>query len=814
MFKRTIVALTVLVAMLCFAVKVDAAKPTQWLIYWYVCGTDIETTRIAFGSNTNLMSDDPKALQLAEPDREPGDATRCIKEIERAELSPDVRIFMQAGGTYVWGHEKFRDLNAKINTAIGYVKDENGEETPITVYKAPSVSVRQWFLTGGGGHTVATPKVNGKLGRYVYDKDHRSWYPREQLPIITQTVTLEDGTLVDVSAPNTETDMGSKAGFVSFLRAGQKLERELYPDGNVRRALILVDHGGGIRGVCADEYTGNMLGLKEISDAFAEVNGGWTNPDEKPFEVVAFDACIMSVYETAVAVEDAAKYMVASQESTIGKVMFGYTGLLNDLSKNPSMSGSELGKVICNTTWEDSKITDKEFGINSNSVFTESVIDLSAPKMDALKTAYANFSEAAVRVVQKNPDDIVQTFVKFKNAANVAERFSILAGDPDMVDLKNFADNVKETFPELNATGTELVKAIDNSVVYNKRGSAYKRGGGLSIYYPFDLIYSGAKTYKAVTANDNLSPAAPEKLYDYLYSGVTENLKLESVVDPKTKKTINFWTIPKGSVFDLSGLSGVDVDVDEDKKTASIELDEDQLKGVESVRYRLLYIVPRKDDDEKMDALYLGSDSDIDENRQTGTFKVAFNGKKWVTLDGEPLLVQVISDATRKNNDGKKIGGNDICYSPVLLNGERYKLFFVRNYPNEKVSLIGVAPDNDGQITLPSGQLESFKKGDIVTPLYVQIKDGNVELARGKSITIGDKPNLETATLYNGIFVYAFEFVNPLGEGNIYKVENGKLVKGNNNVITSEGAVVKCKDGNVVKVMPSSDFENIGDLDD
>ena len=56
--------------------------------------------------------------------------------------------------------------------------------------------------------------------------------------------------------------------------------------------------------------------MKAIKDAFTEVNNGWTYIDEKPFEVIAFDACIMSVFETTLAVKDAANYMVASQEST------------------------------------------------------------------------------------------------------------------------------------------------------------------------------------------------------------------------------------------------------------------------------------------------------------------------------------------------------------------------------------------------------------------------------------------------------------------------------------------------------------------
>ena len=744
MFKRIIVAVMILTATIFSTVSAESAKSDQWLIYWYVCGTDIETTRIAFKNDTDLMMGN---IGLAEPDSKPGDATRCIKEVEKAELSPNVKIFMQAGGTYIWGHEKFRDLNAKINTAIAYGKDKNtGEEFPITIAKAPSVSVYQWFLTGGSGHTVATPIQNGKIGRYVYDKDHRSWYPREQLPASTTR--------------NTITDMGSMQGFISFLQAGQKLEQELYSDGNVRRVLIFVDHGAGIKGVCIDEYTKNLLSLQEIQGAFKEVKDGWSNPDEKPFEVVAFDACIMSVYETAAAVENAANYMVASQESTFGKVMFGYTDLLNELSKKPSMSGKELGKVICNTTWKDSKITDKEFGINSNVVFTESVIDLSEQKMNALRTAYANFTESATRVAKENPDEVVQTFMKFKNAANVSERFSIIGGgEPDMVDLKNFAENVKINFPEMKEVSNELVKAIDNSVVYNKRGSAYKNGGGLSVYYPFDLQNSENYIDFYQKSARELSAVSSGKLYSFLYNNM------------------------KGKSIDLSNLSNKLVDIDEEKKTASVELSEDELKNVEDIRYQLIYFMPNDD------AMLLGNDSEIEKNHQKGTFKIDLNGKKWVTLDGEPLFVQVASDSTRRDKNGKRVSGKDMCMSYILLNDKRYKLFFSRSYPSEKITVIGVVPipedDSGSTSTLPSGELESLKKGDVVRPLYGYVKsDELMGYAPGKAIIIGDKPKLEMSTLYNGKFGYIFEFVNPIGgqntftdEGVAYKIKDGKIVK-------------------------------------
>lgn len=727
MFKRTLAAVMILAVTLCLGVKADAAKPTQWLIYWYVCGTDIETTNIAFQPGTSLVSDDPKAIILADPDRNPGDVSRCIKEVDKATLSPDVKIFMQAGGTYVWGHEKFRDLNAKIQTGLGegnIIGNGNG-------------FYLQWHLRGD--IQPGTMISYGKLGRYVYDKDHRNWHAREILPIS--------------GAKNTETDMGSKAGLISFLQAGQELERSLYPEGNVRRILIMKDHGSG-SSVCSDQYTGNIIHVDKINEAFSEVQGSWTNPDEKPFEVVVFDACLMSTYETALAIKDFVKYMVASQETTWNKVGLDYTGLLNELSKNPSMSGKELGKIICNTTWKDSKVVDKDFGMNTNAVFTLSVIDLSEQKMDALKTAYANFNEEAAKVVQENPGDIA-TFVKFKNAVNVAERYP---SDEDIskqweVDLKTFSGNLEATLPELKEAGRDLVKALDNAVVYNKRGDVLNRGGGLSAQFPG------------------------------FYRTFQNNMQ--------------------GISVDLSGLRDEIVDVDEEKKTATIELSEEDLNNVESVRYQLIYVIPREDGSEEMDALLLGSDTDVAENRQTGTFTISLNSQKWVTLDGEPLSVQVTSDATQKGKNGKKIRGNDICVSPILLNGEAYRLFFSRSYPNGKVTLIGAIPisknDNTPLASLPSGELKSLNKGDIVTPLYIYFKDKKAEYAKGYSITIGDKPKMEMITLQNGIFGYAFEFVNPIGRQNAF---------------SREGAICKIKNGKIVKVIHSIDFESPGDLED
>ena len=282
MLKRMIAGIMTFIVLLCFTIESEAAGNNR-IIYWYICGTDIETTRIQFNNATDLMSD---KLGLYSPDKYPGDATRCIKEAENARLSSNLKIFMQAGGTYVWGHEKFRDLNAKMDTKATvynkiavkddegkYVKDENGNYVykyePIkgNILTRRGINVQYWTLSKDDPRIK--PVKNGKIGRYLYDQRHGKWNTLEQINISGKK--------------NTVTDMGSKAGLVSFLKAGQELEKKLYPDGNVRRVLIFVDHGAGIGGVCFDEYTRNLISLNELREAFNEVKDGWGTAEKKTF---------------------------------------------------------------------------------------------------------------------------------------------------------------------------------------------------------------------------------------------------------------------------------------------------------------------------------------------------------------------------------------------------------------------------------------------------------------------------------------------------------------------------------------------------
>lgn len=719
----------------------------KWLIYWYVCGTDIESQRSY------------------------GDVRRCIEEVEKANLSANVKILMQAGGTTVWKHPKF--------TAN-----------------------------------------NGKVGRYVYAANDRTWTPRQ---------------MFYTNDPIHAANMGSYEGLKDFLEYGKQYEQENgVPE---HRVFIFVDHGGGsLSGVCQDElFDGRMIGLSDIRKAFKEVWG--TSDNNPPFEVVAFDTCVMSTYETAVCLEGISRYMVASQESIYGSVMFEYTGLLNGLSANPAMNGAELGKIICDTYRNDAlNHSNRSANLSPADVMTMSVIDIS--RMPALKSAYDEFGRTALVYVKNSGYSATSLF---SNVAVQSERYpcdeiinsAARAGQylvADAVDLKNFAENVMIAkggyAPDnLKQVSNKLVAAVDNAVIYNKvRGSVLARGGGLSTPYPYVVGNFGFYTFDSL-AKEGLAPQSQSDLYKKL---------ADTVSTPRRGFNIPFGVntqgggvnIASGSVFDLSDLQGHVVDVDKDEQTVSINLTKDEMDRISNV-YGLIAYFKVVDDVAHM--VFLGNDTNITEDWESGDFTGKFDGK-WIKINGQPILVQVYSKAPIVN--GQKIG-TELYISPIVLNDTTCNLMIACDYPSETYKIIGARPEVNS--ATPTGEIYGIDKGDVVKPMYLgysmtkktvnddkkaekqleemkkaakefeeltkkaengkeidqkryeelakMMNKAGLEFSVGDPIPIGDSVEIKKDTLPNGYYVYLFQLVNPVGGKDafsdmeaIFTLEEGKLI--------------------------------------
>lgn len=189
----------------------------------------------------------------------------------------------------------------------------------------------------------------------------------------TQRYKAEAGNLVLVDDSLGQLDCTSPDTLADFISWGA----ENYPAN--RYILIFWDHGAGpVYGFGYDEHQSedSVLTIDEIQTAIRQ--SGIT------FDIIGMDSCIMSSLELCCAMYNYCDYMILSEDFESG-YGWSYTGWLNALSDNTSISSEELGKIIV-----DDMIADNEE--NGEGASTLALIDESYMKV--LYTAWADFAYA------------------------------------------------------------------------------------------------------------------------------------------------------------------------------------------------------------------------------------------------------------------------------------------------------------------------------------------------------------------------------------------------------------------------------------
>ena len=189
----------------------------------------------------------------------------------------------------------------------------------------------------------------------------------------TQRYKVEAGNLVLVDDSLGQLDCTSPDTLADFISWGA----ENYPAN--RYILIFWYHGAGpVYGFGYDEHQSedSVLTIDEIQTAIRQ-SGIY-------FDIVGMDSCIMSSLELCCAMYNYCDYMILSEDFESG-YGWSYTGWLNALSENTSISSEELGKIIV-----DDMIADNEE--NGEGSSTLALIDESYMKV--LYTAWADFAYA------------------------------------------------------------------------------------------------------------------------------------------------------------------------------------------------------------------------------------------------------------------------------------------------------------------------------------------------------------------------------------------------------------------------------------
>jgi hypothetical protein len=239
------------------------------------------------------------------------------------------------------------------------------------------------------------------------------------------------------------------------------------------------------RGVCFDETYGTYLTNQKTEEALgiacAEL--------QKKIDIIGFDACLMSMIETAELIKNFADFMVASQEVELG-AGWRYDLVLNIL-KNKKIEPEYLAKHI-------TEAYQKAYSQITND-YTLSALRLS--ETSALTNEINNFAYEFNRILESMPN---KSFKKqIRNIKN-----SCCFDEPSYIDLKTFVlkaaylirdevesenDNLQNMAEQLIICAKKITLILEKFIVSNKSGPNTSYANGVSIYLPEKIIHNSYK---------------------------------------------------------------------------------------------------------------------------------------------------------------------------------------------------------------------------------------------------------------------------------------------------------------------------------
>jgi hypothetical protein len=239
-------------------------------------------------------------------------------------------------------------------------------------------------------------------------------------------------------------------------------------------ALQIWNHGGGWIMVASDESTEDhdALTLTEFQGALDQIINE-TGIDK--FDLISYDACLMSQLEVFQIIAPYADYSIASEELIPG-AGWEYVTPLAALVANPTMDVPTFGQIVV-----DSYIEFYSTVITGYDAFDLGIVDLA--QVDAFDSALADFAA----VVAANPEAAVAAIA---DARNNAQYFA--AGAPDeeayfsSVDLLDFMELLVQFSTDAAVTdaANNVLAAGSNLVIYHQASEALANSKGISVYFP------------------------------------------------------------------------------------------------------------------------------------------------------------------------------------------------------------------------------------------------------------------------------------------------------------------------------------------
>jgi hypothetical protein len=305
-----------------------------------------------------------------------------------------------------------------------------------------------------------------------YSMLHGGWTKTLRFHVKKGDEPTEAAALEDLGATN----MGDPKSLAAFVKWG----REKYPAKHTM--LVIWNHGqgwrapndqtpssappaGGFRYVSNDDDTGDKLYNRAIQDTLTTLLAG------EKLDVIAFDACLMAMLESAYAFRGIASVLVASEELEPGEG-WNYIKWVEPLvAAKGLLSPEQLGKQLVRAMAE-------HYGDRGDT--TLSAVSLAA--VPALSTAVSTFATVALPHLTK------ANIAAFKAARDACTPYGREYG-MSSIDLSRFMEQIAASALDASVkTAAGDVLASVKTAVLDNHASKSRQGkfgsAGVSIYFP------------------------------------------------------------------------------------------------------------------------------------------------------------------------------------------------------------------------------------------------------------------------------------------------------------------------------------------
>ncbi len=518
--------------------------------------------------------------------------------------------------------------------------------------------------------------------------------------------------------------MGDAETLGSFLKWGV----ETYPAD--KYMCLLWNHGGGsVAGIAADELHGaDMLNLKELSQGVSMAG--------VQFELVGFDACLMSTMETAAALTPYARYMVASQELEPG-TGWDYTAWLNTLAADTTADGLAIGKAICDS-----------FFAKCAAGGTESLATLAVTDLSQIPDLALAFDTMAAEM--KGFTSVPEKLQPFTQAIAKAENYggnNDSEGYTNMVDLGDLALCAEGV---LSDTGEKLLSALSKAVPYHVAGDGRQRSNGLSIYVPLAIAPGELDQYAALAATSGEYLRFLEGLYDWT---IPSDVVIVKPVYPVEEGTPAAEQTSVKDIEAAQALSPEEFSVSfttalSDEGSILLDLT-DGADIISTVSFNLFF-----QDDESKSLWYLGSDFDINQNDE-GTRYWDNYRNVWTIINDNLCTMRALS-----------FTDDYILYTvPVQVNGKPTNLRMLYHRDTAQYEVIGTWDGIDSGTGMSSREVRKLQDGDSVAFVFeaYDLDTGKDASFVGGGFTVNGPVIAEEATLFDGVYYYQYEITDIFG---------------------------------------------------